>query len=108
MLPPKERKCHHTGFAKSCRSLVSSEACCKWVHMTGTDPQSGAVVDHWNCVDAFMLKLQIEANKLMYEAGAATESFRNAVVGPRPQNPPSIPPPQHLEPIAIEHKDAAE
>jgi len=102
MLPPKERKCHHTGFAKSCRVLVSSEACGRWKQLLGKHPQTGEDLSLWDCQDNHALLLQIEANKLMREAGAATESFRNAVVGPR------IAPPQHLEPIAIEHKEAAE
>lgn len=81
MMPPKERMCHLTGFTKSCRELVTSEACCRWSNIVGTNPQTGATVDKWACIDDHVPFLLLEIGKLTLQAGAATESFRNEVMG---------------------------
>jgi len=80
MLPDKNIKCPATGFAKSCREIVADCECPKFVHILGTDPQTGATVDRWGCVDSFLPMLLIENAQQTRQAGAAVESFRNEVV----------------------------
>lgn len=79
MLPDKEIMCPATGFAKSCRSIVSECTCPKFVQIRGKDPQTGADVDKFGCVDSFLPMLLIENAQMSRQTGAAVESFRNEV-----------------------------
>lgn len=81
MLPDSKVKCPATGFARSCRSIVSADDCTcpKFVSIRGVDPQGGEV-EQWGCVDSFMPMLMIENSKRQLETGAAIESFRNEMV----------------------------
>ena len=79
-LPPKEAMCHCAWFEKSCRDLVVSGACRRWVNVRGMHPQTGTELDRWDCVDNQIPVLLMSIGKLTSEAGAATESFRNEVV----------------------------
>lgn len=49
--------------------------------MRGTSPQTGEEIDHWGCAVAWMPILQTENAKEVRQAAAATESFRNEMVG---------------------------
>ena len=81
-MPPKERMCHLTGFTKSCRELVTSDACGRWANILGQDPQrTNVTIDKWACIDDHVPFLLLEIGKLTLQAGAATESFRNEVMG---------------------------
>lgn len=79
-LPPKEKKCHCTGFAKSCRALVTSGACSnRWQLLQGLNPQTKETINLWECVDNHIPTLLMSIGKATNELGAATESFRNQV-----------------------------
>lgn len=80
MLPDEKVKCPATGFAKSCREIIAICDCPKFVSLKGTDPQTGAVVDRYGCVDSFLPLLLIENAQASRQTGAAIESFRNEVV----------------------------
>lgn len=54
---------------------------CLWyMHIKGTDPQTGEDVDTWNCVMSWMPILTIENTHRSIQTGAAVESFRNEMV----------------------------
>lgn len=80
-LPDPQVGCHRTGFAKKCRTLVTKGICKRWYHIIGTDANTGAHVDQFDCIDNFTPKLLIENSQLQRQTGAAVESFRNVVVG---------------------------
>lgn len=79
MLPDKNIMCPATGFAKSCRSIVSEHECPKLVKVLGTNVQTGETIDKIGCVDSFLHLLLIENSRKQHETGAAIESFRNEV-----------------------------
>jgi hypothetical protein len=80
MLPDKKIKCHHTGFAKTCLSMVSKGACPKWVRVTGKNPQDGSLIDRYDCADALVPLLLIENANMSRHTAAAIEDFRNVMV----------------------------
>ena len=80
MLPDRNIRCPATGFAKSCREILSECDCPKFVTIKGTDPQTGAVVDKSGCVDSFLPLLLIENAQMSRQTGAAVESLRNEAV----------------------------
>ena len=54
---------------------------CVWfTQIAGSHPQTGEQFDEWGCAVAWMPLLTIENIKKTNEAGAASESFRNATV----------------------------
>ncbi len=55
--------------------------CAFWTQLRGTHPQTGAEVDEWACAVAWLPVLLIENAKEVRQGAAATESFRNEVVG---------------------------
>lgn len=71
---------------------------CSWfTQVRGTSPQSGEETDEWACAIAWLPLLSINVAKEVRQGAAATESFRNAVVGARqhatgalPQKDPQI------------------
>jgi hypothetical protein len=80
MLPDPKLRCPATGFAKSCRAIVSKHDCPKFVKVTGVNPNDGAPVDRFGCVDSFLPMLLIENAQMQRQTGAAVESFRNEMV----------------------------
>jgi hypothetical protein len=54
--------------------------CPWWQHVRGTNPNTGAEVDRWDCAIAFMPLLQVEVASQARQGAAATESFRNEMV----------------------------
>lgn len=80
MLPDPKVRCPATGFAKSCREIIAECDCPKFVNVRGADPQTGAVIDRFGCVDGFLPLLLIENSQMSRQVGAAIESFRNEVV----------------------------
>lgn len=55
---------------------------CSWFTLLrGTNPNTGKEVDEWICAVAALPMLQIEVAKEVRQGAAATESFRNEVVG---------------------------
>lgn len=79
-LPPDKKRCHHTGFKKSCRGLVTKGYCDRWMHIQGTNPNTGESVNESKCVDDWMPLLTIENSQQQRQTGAAVESFRNEMV----------------------------
>jgi len=80
MLPDPKVKCPATGFVKSCRAIVSKCDCPKFVKIAGTNPQTGAQVDQFGCVDSFLPMLLIENSQQQRQTAAAVESLRNESV----------------------------
>ncbi len=55
---------------------------CKWYqHIKGQNPQTGELVDEWDCSLVWMNILSIEATQKLHSSVAAIESFRNEVTG---------------------------
>lgn len=79
MLPDKDIMCPATAFTMTCHSIVTQHKCPKYVQIRGKDPQTGADVDKWGCVDTFLPMLLIENAQMARQTGAAVESFRNDV-----------------------------
>lgn len=99
MLPDKSVMCPYTGFAKSCFEGVTSHSCPKWVHLTGTDPNTGKQYDNFGCADTFIPVLLVEVASQSRQTGAAVESFRNEMV--RVGNGPALPSFEPAKMIAI-------
>lgn len=76
LLPPKERMCHRTGFAKSCFECVTQHGCQLWQGLDAVTT-TGEKTTAYNCIDAMNLAGQLEIAKKLNELGAAIESFRN-------------------------------
>lgn len=95
-LPNKDIGCHHTGFEKSCRELVASGRCNRWVQLQGLDRNTGQPFNEWNCTDNWSVRLQVEGNQMTREAGAATETLRNEVIR------------QHAESMTMQSADLLE
>lgn len=81
MLPNKEIKCHHTGFTKSCRALVADGHCDMWRKLCGVPAGETAPRDIYDCIEKHAHTLRLNLIASSEQAGAATESFRNEVVG---------------------------
>jgi hypothetical protein len=82
-LPNKDRKCHRCNFEKSCRDLVTSEACQRWVKLPWKDhPLQGGAIDVWNCIDdhVFMqtIDVQRQANLSALEMNAMRNEFKES------------------------------
>lgn len=54
--------------------------CPWWCQVRGKNPQSREEVDRWDCSLSLLPMLQIETSQQARQAGAATESMRNALV----------------------------
>ena len=67
--------CPYTGFKKKCSKI--REHCPKWVHLMGTDPNTGQLVDEFDCADRWVPLLLVESAQKTNQVGAAVESFRN-------------------------------
>ena len=64
---------------KDCKQLG-----CSWfTQVRGTDPQTGREIDEWGCAITWLPVLLIATANEARQGAAATESFRNAVVGAR-------------------------
>ena len=60
---------------------------CSWfVEVRGMNPNTGEMVDEWNCAVAWVPMMQIETSQQARQAGAAVESFRNEVVRTNSEN----------------------
>ena len=81
-MPKDSRWCHHTGFEKKCRDLVSSGKCERWRDLPGADPFTGQARAAWGCTDDLVLMLQGEAMRQADGAHAAVTDFREMVLNP--------------------------
>lgn len=60
---------------------------CSWfIQVRGMNPNTGEMVDEWNCAIAWLPTMQIETSQQARQAGAAVESFRNEVVRANSEN----------------------
>lgn len=79
MLPDKDVWCPYSGFKSTCLDGVVNHKCPKWMHVIGTNPQTGDSIDRFGCSDTFMPLLLIENSQQARQTGAAIESFRNVM-----------------------------
>lgn len=77
MLPDKKVKCPYTGFSKTCSEGVIEHSCPKWVKLVGKDPQTGGMVDKYDCADAWVPLLLIENANMSRGTTIAIEKFRD-------------------------------
>jgi hypothetical protein len=63
-------------IGEDCRELE----CSWWTCINGVNPQTGETVSEWGCAVQWMPILQVDTTKVIYQNGAAVESFRNATV----------------------------
>lgn len=54
--------------------------CRFWVNVQGLHPQTGEVVNNWDCAFCWTPVLLIENSQQQRQTGAAVESFRNEMV----------------------------
>lgn len=55
---------------------------CPWyIKVRGLNPNTGEDIDSWNCAIAWLPLLQINTANEARQGAAATESFRNEVIG---------------------------
>lgn len=79
-LPAKEVMCHRTGFARSCRDLVTSGACRRWQHVPyETPPTSVARPAPWACVDDHLFYMTLVHGKLIAETTASVDKVATQV-----------------------------
>lgn len=81
-LPKPEKLCHHTGFEKKCRELVTSGKCERWKCLPGADPFTGNARTAWGCTDDLVLFLQGEVLRQTDGAHTAITDFREMVTNP--------------------------
>jgi len=60
------------------------ERCHWYTQLRGQDPQSGESIDKWGCAMAFLPILQIETSREVSGVHAATNDFRNKMIGQAP------------------------
>ena len=90
-LPEDGVGCHETGFTKTCRECVVTHRCRKWRQIIGTNPNTGEMINKWDCADSWMPLLTIENSQMQRQTGAAVESFRNEVMGRAAEAPQLAP-----------------
>jgi hypothetical protein len=78
MLADRKVKCHRTGFTKTCRSLVDSGACTRWVQMAGADHE-GKPVNHWDCIDNWSITVGLNTAQQVRQLAASVEGARNVL-----------------------------
>ena len=54
--------------------------CAFYQHLLGRHPQTGEVIDNWDCAFNWHNILLVETSQQTRQAGAAIESFRNEMV----------------------------
>jgi hypothetical protein len=54
---------------------------CTWyIHLRGTNPNTGQEIDQWGCSMTWMPMLLVENSQQQRQTGSAVESFRNEMV----------------------------
>lgn len=62
-------------------NMACLEHKCKWfIHIIGNHPQTGERKDEFDCAISWLPILLIEGSQQTRQAGAAIESFRNAMI----------------------------
>lgn len=73
-MPDKAKKC------PLLRGKCIEHGCHFWIQLYGTNPQTGQLVQEYNCSFAWLPLLLIEGVQKTNQLGAAIESFRNEMV----------------------------
>lgn len=76
-IPSEKRRCHHCQMEKSCRDLVLSGACERWVNIKGQHPQTGEPLDRWGCVDDLNHILLLEIGNQTSKVSVELNVMRN-------------------------------
>ena len=69
-----------TDYCPLIKKTCIEHSCKFFIHMLGTDPQTGKDIDGWDCAISWLPVLLIEGSQQTRQTGAAIESFRNEVV----------------------------
>lgn len=78
---------------------------CRWyVHLLGTNPQTGSELDKWGCAVEWLPILLVESSKEARHASAAVESFRNESVNNARLLAASLQSIASVGTLALEHK----
>ena len=69
-------------FGNTCeiKTEEKHEKCMLYIHIRGTDPQTGEEKDQWDCALALTPIMLIENSNMQRHTAAAVESFRNEMV----------------------------
>ncbi len=67
-------------FCPMIRKTCIEARCVLWTKVSGKNPQSEEVIDHWGCAFAWLPMLLVENSQMTRQTGAATESMRNEIV----------------------------
>lgn len=82
-LPPKEKKCHHTGFEKSCRALVAEGSCDRWKFHPGPSPfKFDKKPSEWGCLDDMLWYVAGDAAQQADGSHRATTVMREMIFNP--------------------------
>lgn len=79
MLPDQKSKCHRTDFRETCFKMVTECNCRLWRHFIGNDPQTGAAIDNWDCVEGMQLTFWIENSRTNMMIAASVDKLVNSV-----------------------------
>jgi len=81
MIPPITKKCHHTAFEKSCRSLIADGTCDRWKNFPGPSPyKMDPKPSEWGCVDDMVWYAAGEAAMQGHGSHQAVTQFRELVI----------------------------
>lgn len=106
MMPPKDKRCHHTGFEKHCRALVAEGICGRWVHLPGPSPFKTIAKDgEWVCEDTAIFMVAGEAAQQSHAGHTATTVFKEMIFNPEFRERQLT---AQLEPKAIEARHHAD
>jgi hypothetical protein len=68
--------------------------CKLYVQLSGTDPQTGAAIDGWDCAFVWNIQALLDVRRTVGSGltgvQAATESFRNEVIRRQDEMPPTL------------------
>ncbi len=67
-------------FCPMIRKTCIKSRCALWTKVSGKNPQSKEILDHWGCAFAWLPILLIENAQMSKQSGAATENMRNEII----------------------------
>jgi hypothetical protein len=72
------------------RCACQEHGCRLWINVQGLHPQTGEVVNEWDCSINWVPVLLVEVAQQARGGAAATESFRNVVLAASRGQPPPV------------------
>lgn len=86
MKPDPNIKCPYTAFQRTCRDIVAECDCPKFVHIVGTNVNTGEALNKYGCIDSFLHMLMIENSQQQLRTAASIDKLREEVssAGTRP------------------------